>query len=290
MCIPDERYAQEILLRIGYFQLINGYKYPYKDPVTKRYIANAAFNDIVALYEFDEKQRHLFLRQLLYVERSLKTRIAYHFCEMYGDAQATYLSASSYTNPKAKQSTIDRLTEILRVLAEKNTDYPYINHYRKTYNNVPLWVIVNGLTFGNISIMFSVLPQSLQSRICKHYPLYSHQMEKFLSVLTKFRNVCAHGERLFSYTTKDDVSDLPIHLHLSIPKNGTQYCYGKRDLFAVVIALRYLLPEEQYTAFAEELSSLLCAFFEHCTVLSPTQFLRCMHFPDHWHEVTTCAL
>ncbi len=47
-----------------------------------------------------------------------------------------------------------------------------------------------------------VFPQSLKSKVSKNFePLNQHQMELFLSVLTKYRNVCAHGERLFTYRT-----------------------------------------------------------------------------------------
>ncbi|MEQ3073901.1 Abi family protein [Blautia wexlerae] len=50
--------------------------------------------------------------------------------------------------------------------------------------------------------MFRVFPQSLKSKVSKNFePLNQHQMEQFLSVLTKYRNVCAHGERLFTYRT-----------------------------------------------------------------------------------------
>ena len=67
-----------------------------------------------------------------------------------------------------------------------------------------------------------------------------------LEVLTKFRNVCAHNERLFSYNTKNDISDLPLHKKMQIPQNGQQYIYGKHDYFALVLSFRYLLPNKDF--------------------------------------------
>lgn len=61
-----------------------------------------------------------------------------------------------------------------------------------------------------------------------------------------FRNICAHGERLYSYKTKNAIPDFPIHDKLGIIKKGKQYECGKHDLFAVVIALRYLLPKNLF--------------------------------------------
>ncbi len=60
------------------------------------------------------------------------------------------------------------------------------------------------------------------------------------------RNVCTHGERLFTYRTTDSIPDLPIHMKLKIAQKGTQYVNGKNDLFSVVIALRYMLSDSWY--------------------------------------------
>lgn len=35
------------------------------------------------------------------------------------------------------------------------TDYHYINHAQRKYGNVPLWVLTNALTFGNISKVYA---------------------------------------------------------------------------------------------------------------------------------------
>ena len=78
-------------------------------------------------------------------------------------------------------------------------------------------------------------------------------MEQFLSVLTKYRNVCAHGERLFTYRTVDAIADTPLHKKLSLPQSGNQYEKGKQDLFAVVIAFRYLLPGKDFLEFKRKL-------------------------------------
>ena len=67
-------------------------------------------------------------------------------------------------------------------------------------------------------------------------------MVSILTAMVKFRNVCAHGERLFTYRTADSIHDLPIHKKLDISQKGTQYINGKNDLFSVVIALK--LPFE----------------------------------------------
>lgn len=117
-------------------------------------------------------------------------------------------------------------------MANKNKDHKYLIYQRKKYHNVPLWVILNTLTFGQISKMFEFLPQNLQGLICQDFGnIKKNEMIKYLKVLTLYRNVCAHNERLFSYHTYIDIPDTLIHKRLNIPKSGSKYICGKMIYF-----------------------------------------------------------
>ena len=173
----------------------------------------------------------MFFKYLLQVERQMRSLMSYYFTEMYGAEQKQYLDANNYNHTKRNHATIVKLIATLK-RATTTTDYTYINYYRKTYGEIPLWVLANVLTFGNLSKMFRVFPQSLKSKVSKNFePLKQHQMEQFLSVLTKYRNVCAHGERLFTYRTVDAIADTPLHKKLSLPQSGNQYEKGKLEKY-----------------------------------------------------------
>lgn len=139
--------------------------------------------------------------------------------------------------------------------------------------------------------MYQVFPQSLQSKICKDIGTVNRkQMEQFLSILTKFRNVCAHGERLFTYKTIDAIADLPIHKKLRIPMNAEQYIYGKKDLFAVTIALRYLLPPADFRTFKRCLNRLIDHTTRSITHVSESELLHYIGFPTNWKNITRYRL
>lgn len=286
LTITDENAAKEKLAQIGYFSLIGGYKHPFKNRTTHMYRDGVKIEDIIMLYDFDEALRHLFLRYLLMVERTIKARIAYVFCDVHGDAQTEYLNPYNYAYTRRNTGGINRLVSTLNQLATATTDYPYINHHQIVHHNVPLWVLINAVTFGSISKMFGYLTSNLQSRICREYPLNIRQMNQILSVLTKYRNACAHGERLFSYTTRDDIPDLLLHQKMRISKKGAQYINGKHDLFAVVIALRYLLPMKTFLRFKKELTSEIEMFSKHCSSLTPNELLSQMGFPNDWKNIS----
>lgn len=115
-------------------------------------------------------------------------------------------------------------------------------------------------------------------------------MEQFLSVLTKFGNVCAHSERLFTYRTRDTISDLPLHSKLSIPMQGIQYQYGKNDLFAVVIVFRYLLPDKDFRLFKKRLTKLIDCVSKKLIHIEDTDLLEKMGFPENWKNITRYRL
>lgn len=285
--IPDHEYAKTMLKRIGYFSLIGGYKLPFKNPTTQKYQDGTRFEDIVALYHFDENLRELFLKYILKIERHIRALLSYHFTEKYGEQQSEYLNPTNYAMSRKNADGINRLVSALRKLANHNSDYPYINHQRQAYGNVPLWVLFNGVTFGSLSKFYGFTTQDIQSKVAKNFDKVNQkQLEQYLSVITKYRNVCAHGERLFSYQTRNDIPDTALHAKLGIPKNGSQYIMGKHDLFAVVITFRYLLPSEDFTRFKASLTSVIQHYLRSPGAMSDIDLYRYMGFPSNWKKLT----
>ena len=78
LVIPDEPNAAAILHRYGYFALITGYKDLLKNRTTKRYLDGTTFDDIVAIYRFDEQLRELTFRYLLHIERHIRSSLSWY--------------------------------------------------------------------------------------------------------------------------------------------------------------------------------------------------------------------
>lgn len=283
--------AKDLLSRIGYFSLIGGYKDPFKNPTTKTFKDGTSLEDIAALYRFDEQLRELYLKYILQVERHIRSLLSYYFAEKYGEDQSHYLSVASYrTEPRFAYDVTKLISDKLHPLACQPSNYPYIDHHRTTHGNVPLWVLVNALSFGTLSKFYVLLTPDLKSKISKHFEKVNEkQLEQHLTVMTKFRNVCAHNERLFSYSTVNDIPDTNAHRLLSIPQRGTQYVYGKRDLFALTISLRYLLSDRELWKFQAELSLVLSTYLGAPHAIPQNELLRYMGFPTNWTSLFSCT-
>lgn len=287
LVIDDHEAATEALKNIGYFSLIGGYKTPFINSMTRIYQNDASFNDILALYHFDLALRELVFKYLCEIECRMRQLTSYHFCLIHGEQQAAYLSPHNYNLSRKTVDEINRLIRILDYQANQNTDHAYVVHQRSIYHNVPLWVLINTLTYGQISKLYTLLPFQLQSSISRNFThLNEKHLTQYLRILTLFRNVCAHNERLFSFRTQIDFPDTNLHAKLHIPQKGSQYIYGKRDLFGAVIAFRYLLPEDSFLDFKRSLINLMCAYRDQSSQLTQNQLLKLMGFPSNWTSIT----
>ena len=280
LIVTNTNFAITSLKNISYFGLIGGYKHPFIDVQTHKYMNNTSFEDIVALYEFDEELRGLFFKYLCHIEIKLRSSISYYFCQKHGERQEEYLNPANYS--KTNKKGIIKLIKMLGKMANKNKDHKYLIYQRKKYHNVPLWVILNALTFGQISKMFEFLPQNIQGLICQDFGnIKKNEMIKYLKVLTLYRNVCAHNDRLFSYHISIDISDTLIHKKLNIPKKGSKYKYGKNDLFCVVIAFYYLLPQNDFLTFKKQLVHIFNQYEKKNSNLKLDKLCEYMGFPSN---------
>lgn len=280
LIIEDQEYAKRILFQTGYFALVNGYKRIFKNPQTNKFQVGVRFEDVYGMYCFDRNLRSILLKYILICEQTIKSSLSYHFCQIYGEDQKAYLNPINYLQSENHSRIIKKLIQKISAQLNENSSYYYIRHYVKRYQSVPFWVLVNTLTLGQVSKMYSCQKSRVKIQICKDFgEIRENELERMLSIMTKFRNVCAHNDRLFNFKTQDALPDLLIHQMLQIPRRLGRYCCGKEDLFAQVIILKMLLQEEDFEWFYTELKQCFQRHSVYQTILYQ------MGFPENWKEI-----
>ena len=128
--------------------------------------------------------------------------------------------------------------------------------------------------------MKKILKGHCKTLVCNDFHhIGRSELGKMLIILTKYRNICAHGNRLFNAKTQDSIPDLQAHQKLKINKINSRYQYGKSDLFSIVISLKYLLDEKDFRSFYYELKKIIKKY-------KPTvQTLQFMGFPQNWMSI-----
>ena len=287
MIIKNRQVAIEFLKRYSYYGSVSAYKNIFKLIPNGDYIEGTTFEQIISLYYFDKYLRVLFLRNILVVEDHIKSLYSYHFCELIGKKPADYLIAENYNFRQYENGVQELLVKLNEVINKPATGY--IKYNVEHYGEVPLWVLIHALTLGNLSKMYEFSQQRLQSAIAKNFnskEIYPNNLKSMLKMLAKFRNVCAHNERLYSYKTRTYINDMPIHKCLKIDLKGDMYKYGKNDLFAIIIILKYLLPEEEFKTFIIELSVLIENVKNSLPDEIFNKFFDEMGFPDNWQTIS----
>lgn len=297
--------AKRIIEMENYYNLINGYKQPFLDRsyngADEQYLTGTTFEEIYELYLFDREMRNLFIKYILEIENNVKSVLAHDFSGKYGhDNYLRIVNFDTTVKKWEKKTTAQKVGEvsdlisnlqheIARHLSKNN---PMISHYMLKYGYVPLWVLVNTLTFGTISIFYSYLTQKDQNDIGRHFKLKPDEMNSFLQVLTIYRNACAHDERfynlkaLYRSTKPNSIRTMDIHKKMQIPVNkGNNPVCGKNDLFAIVIIFKVMLSKREFNSFFSDLKKWMKKLEGNLHVISIKQIETEMGFPSNWRDI-----
>ena len=210
-----------ILLAEGYYCVINGYKEPFIDlEATKEneedtYKPGTTFNDIYALFSFDRELRELTFHYLLKIEALIRTVTTYTFAEAHREKNA-YLDRGNFATSEEYRklglrkygTNMARLQDkLVELLDTPRNDA--VKHYKDERDRVPLWVLSTTMTFGVIEHFFNFMKRSEQKTVCERIAdltstpfdekraLSARKTRRAIDVLVKFRNKCAHDERLY---------------------------------------------------------------------------------------------
>ncbi len=284
---PEHKsFAKRVLQHEGYYNVINGYNKLFlitKTPDDK-YKSGTTMEEIYALYEFDNKLRNIMFKYLLSVERNIKTLMAYTFSKEYGHDNYMLYKNFDTQRKNVSGNIAEVISDFQHQLSSRSND-PVISHYLQKYGYVPLWVMNNILTFGQISKFYSVMKQPDRQQVSKVFHILDNQLLSILYYLSSIRNFCAHGNRLYCYRTKRPLIDFDAHQRLGIPlTDGKEYDYGKRDFFACLIALKYVLSKADYLKLIKELYRLFSTSRTKFTVISEEDILREMGMPLDWRN------
>lgn len=231
------------------------------------------------MYLYDAALREIFLKYILIVERHIKSSISYHFSELYGNGMADYQNFSNYDFGNHKTQVQKFFQKINNKISGKNAS-PQIKYHLSLYHDVPIWVLMTDLTLGETATMYRFLKGTCKTAVCNDFHHIGRaDLGKMLILLTKSRNICAHGNRLFNLHTGDSILDCVAHKKLRISQTKGLYLHGKSDLFAVVISLKYLLDITTFRSFYYELKKVIKKYSP------PNTILQEMGFPSNWMSI-----
>ena len=265
--VPTNGKPKRFLEQENYYNVINGYKdlFLVKDsnnlPVEPElYQKGTHFNELKALFLFDRELRILLLKYLLIFENSIKTTVAYEFSKKYPRKNA-YLDIANFVDNDPKK-VLQQISILTKTIHDKVDRTGAIKHYIEEHGEVPLWVLVNFLTMGNIANFYNILTDSTKYIIAKFYTdkyrtqnkdntfrLSSADLSACLKVANLVRNICAHDERLYNVNLRN-VRISQIANHFGIRR------YDNKRFIVLILFLKIVLDKKDFQRLYKALRNL----------------------------------
>lgn len=288
LIVPENEDPKRFLEQENYYNVINGYKdlFLQKDNngnvlTPEKYLSNTEFDELKNLFLFDRELRMLFLKYILIFENSFKSVISHEFSKKYREPNS-YLEIKNYANnnPEKVSQQISILKQTIHDKVDKDGA---IKHYMKEYGFVPLWVLVNYLTIGNLSHLYNILTDSDKNTIAKYYyekykrqykvkrmPRFSSKdLESALKIINLIRNKCAHDERLYNSNFRN------IRV-VNIARYYGCKDYDNRKIVVAIFYLKILLNKDYFQEFSRELNNIIKKYENKFKTVTFTEILKMM--------------
>ncbi len=287
LTIEDDLLAKYILLRENYF-FFSGYRHLFlKSEQDRTFIPGTTFREVYGLFSFDRQLRNIIFKNLLIVENNLKSILAYTISKNHGYKDVDYLNANIYCKDgRRKRQINDLLKKMSRQIRINGVKHTATEHYLHNYDFVPLWIGVKVLSFGIISELYTILQKDDQKEIADVLNVDVSDLLDYLPILANYRNLCAHEDLCYDHKTQKFIGDTKYHELLNIPRMNGEYVSGKNDLFSLVIILKKLLSDNDFSLLVSELSYEIDFLSGKLQTIKIDKVLYAMGFPENFRDIT----
>ena len=236
MAVPNHDFALKVLAEKNYYRL-TGYALQFRvDENNSDYVTGTSFEKVYKIYCFDEVLRNLLKKYVEIIEVYFRTQISYNFaitkCVLPPHDQ--HYDRNNYYNKK----DFDEVMENFSHDKKYYHDSLVMQHHIKNYQGkLPLWAMVEMLSFSNLSKLYACMYSSDQSVIASAVGSGPTTLKNHLHCLSILRNKCAHAARLYNTAFNP-----PASFNSSFLKNHPEV--KNTTLFAYILVLMKRLPNE----------------------------------------------
>ena len=286
LVVDDEERARQILFRENYF-FISGYRHLFTQNGKKDlFIEGTTFEELYATFVFDRRIRNIFFKNILIVENNIKSIMSYQLSKKYGYKEKDYLDVKNFSSDGLQARQVrDVLNKVRRQIRINGSKHTATYHYINNYGFIPLWILVKVLSFGIMSEFYDILKIEDKEEIAKAYNLDTETLRIYLSLLSNFRNVCAHEDILYDHRVQRSIPDCEYHKLLDIQKEEDEYLYGKNDLFSLVIILKYMLTHDEFSLMIDEIKNEVDLLDEKISTVPLNTILNKIGFPSNFYDI-----
>lgn len=269
--ISNKKDALQKIERYTYYSIVNTYKSVFKSEKGD-YLDNVHFDEIYALFEFDKELKNILLKYCLEIETVIKSLMANQISKVYGIKD--YLNISNFDSSISEKIKTILLSKINNEIEKDYNTHAAVTHYIDKYGFVPPFVLVKILTFGVASSYYGLLKQSDRQAIAKYFKISDKLLKQILKNLTTIRNIAAHSDRLYNYTSKFYLSFKLIDENYIKDNNIT-------NLYMVIRCMEKILTEEQYANLYNSINESITKLEKNIRSIPIEKIMNIMGFPTN---------
>lgn len=286
LVINDIDMAKQILFRENYF-FVSGYRHLFmRSTKENTFIPGTTFDELYATFVFDRRIRNIMFKYILIIENNMKSIISYQLSKKYGIKERDYLNPKNFTQDGIKARQVnDVISKMKRQIRVNGKQHTATLHYLSNYGYIPMWILVKVLSFGIISELYNILKAEDAYSIAEYYDVQPEALSIYLSILSNYRNVCAHEDILYDHRTQRSIPNSKYHYLLDIETTDDEYNYGKNDLFALIIIMKEMLQEQEFHDLIYQIGYEIDILDGKVDTVPLNLILNKIGFPNNWRDI-----
>lgn len=263
LIIKDKERARDILARLNYYRIINAYSLGlYANPGQHLYQPGISLEQIYDIYEFDTKLRHIVFELVEYFELKFRTAISYYMANKF--CATAYMRPELYSNEEFYHDFVSDLEREKKAQQRSLIVQHHNDHYD---GHLPIWAMVEIVSFGTLSKLYKNLLPKYQREIAKIYGTHPPLLSSWLNTFVLIRNICAHYGRLYNQN---------LTARPKIPRRGPQL--NSYKVFSAI----YLLYK-----YVDDSMLKLSLYYRLKNAVTLHSFIELdkIGFPNNWEDI-----
>lgn len=260
---------KQILVRAGYFNIINGYKTPFICGTDIKgnhvYLPNTSIEQLYSLKKFDDELRLFLLNYITQVEEEVRTLTGYKFDQCNANGKVSWYDTSAYSPSSRLQNRMSAISSAYSELSASHQEY--VKFYMENHTLIPTWIMIKVVNFSTFINVLQNSKTSVTHSICELYGMFDKKglpnvklLIGSLHWLRTVRNSCAHNERIYCIhqsanprrTNSGRINENYIFL---LPRS-----YSKdtdKRIFDLLVYFKCYLPNKEYQEMMSTLQDML---------------------------------
>lgn len=291
------------LMNTGYFHGYKGYRF-FLDPSNR--LPFTSYDEVYATIQYDARLKALFYSKVMYIETAVKNIALESILnkaqsesiqEIFDRAVSGYRNAPPYADEnkrqilqKEKLNLQKKIQDLLAYEYEKRNRKVTHFYNHMSYNDVPIWALVEIMTLGDFAKLLSCLTIDCREDISNKLGISLRRdtnrelIYNYLYTLKDLRNAVAHNDVIFDtrFRKKTTTSAMRTTLEAEI---GLPYVNFKTIGDYLILTCYYLkllkIPKREIIAFIREFERII---EEYKQSVSPAVSAMVIH-PDQARRI-----